>query len=132
MNLIFDATLSPRLARVLKTLLEPEHSATHIRDALGHDATDQRIGAFIQSTGDAMMVTVDLDISDNPHRIAALREWNCPVVLISSAWLELKPWDQAWMFLRLVPALLNKCQALPGAPVYLVAPGMKGRIRKIA
>ena len=35
MNILFDATLPPRLARALNILLQPTDAAMHTRDVLG-------------------------------------------------------------------------------------------------
>jgi len=132
MNIILDATLPPRFALMAQALFEPVHQTTHTRTALGHDATDERVREFVGAQPGAVVISVDLDISDNPHRIAALREWGVPVFLLTSSWLELGPTDQSWMFIRALPAMIGKAQAIPDPSVYLVAPGLKGRIRKIA
>jgi hypothetical protein len=116
----------------MHTLLQPDHAVLHVRDAAGHDASDRKLSELIASAGSPLVISVDLDISDNPHRIMALREWQCPVYLLASAWLELKPWDQTWMLMRILPVLISKSATSPGSSIHLVAPGMKTRIRKIA
>jgi hypothetical protein len=130
MNIVCDASLSPRLARSLRELLAPGRAVTHVRDALGDQATDQAIATFVHSASPSMVLSVDLDISDNPHRMLALRAWRCPVFLLSAAWLELEPTAQAWMLIRMLPAMLAKAGAGDAPVIYSVPPGPKGRIRK--
>jgi len=131
-NLLLDATLPPRLARALHVLLQPDHSAAHIRDILGNDASDSMLIQHIQDHPGSLILGIDLDIIDNPHRMAALRECGCPVFLLSSAWLELNEWSLVWMLTNRLPSILHTAEKIPGTSIYLVPPFDKGRIRKQA
>lgn len=132
MNLLLDSTLAPRLARALNTLLQPEHSAAHLRDILGNDVSDSMVIQHIKDHPGSMMIGVDLDVIDNPHRVAALRECGCPVFLLSSAWLELAEWSVVWMLANRLPAMIDTARTVPGPAIYLVPPVDRGRIRKQA
>lgn len=132
MMLICDATLPPRVARALHLLAGPQQSVIHLRDAPGAQATDEALAGFVQSQPDAAVISMDLDMSDQPHRLAALREWGRPVFLLSTGWLELASWDFAWMLARLVPVMSNKARAIPGPAMYVVTPGLNSRMRKVA
>lgn len=132
MNLLFDATLPPRLAHALDALVRPEHRVLHVRDLRGPSATDEQWLATLRETAGGAVLTMDLDIADHPHRIAAVLAWERPVFLLACAWLDHTPWEQACMLTRLLPAIIAKAVAATGPSVYMVSPGRKGRIRKFA
>lgn len=132
MNFLLDATLPPRLARALHALAQPEHRVLHAREIHGQNVTDEQWAATLHETPDAAVLSLDLDISDHPHRIAAVQAWERPVFLLTMAWLDHTPWEQAWMLTRLLPAIIAKAAAAPGPVIYTVSPGLKGRIRKLA
>jgi len=132
MKILIDTTLSPRIARALDALLKPGHSVLHMNDLGNALTTDQHILDFLKDVEDAVVIGTDLEIVDHPHRIAALREWNRPVFLLTPDWLDLTPEDHAWKLMSQMPSLLKKIR--PGAkPVIHLVPAKPGtRIRKIA
>jgi len=132
MNLLLDATLPPRLARALHLLLQPEHTAAHVRDLLGNDASDRMLLQHVHEHPGSLVLGIDLEVIDNPHRLAAMRECRCPVFLLSSAWLEVSEWNLVWMAAKRMPSILEIARTVPGPSIYLVPPVDKGRIRKQA
>jgi len=131
-KILIDATLSPRIARALDALVKPAHNVLHVNDLGGAQTTDRHILDFLKGVDDAVVIGTDLDIVDHPHRIAALREWNCPVFLLATDWLELTPDHQAWKLMGQMPSLLKKVQPGAKSVIYLLPAKLKARIRKIA
>ncbi|HMO52182.1 MAG TPA: hypothetical protein PKE26_13580 [Kiritimatiellia bacterium] len=130
MNILFDASLPPRLARALRILNAPTHEVVPIRDVLGNDASDRNIQDYLTHKP-GLVVVMDLEITEHPHRRLALLEWGCPVCVLSASWLAHKPWDMAWMLIRRWPAMLAKTDGAAPA-IYVVPPPGQGSIRKLA
>jgi len=132
LKILIDATLSPRIARALDALLKPAHSVMHVSDLGSAQTTDQHILDFLRSVDDAVVIGTDLDLVDHPHRVAALREWNCPVFLLATDWLKLTPDNQAWKLMGHMPSLLKKIQPGAKSVIHLLPAKPRARIRKIA
>jgi len=132
MNILVDAALPPRLARALQVLVRPDHSVCHPRDVLGNDASDRHLHDYLRSQPDVIVIGQDFDLIEHPHRLAALREWDRPVFLLSAAWLDAEPWTQAAMLIERLSAIVAKAAKASAPRIYLVPPARKGSIRTLA
>ena len=130
MNIWLDPTLSPRLARALADVLTPPDAAGHLRDVLGHDASDVHVADFLAAHPGSTVIGIDLDIAEQPHRLAVWRARPADGVLLTPAWLDLAPLTQAWMLIRRIEELRKKID--PAHPaIWHVPPVNDGRIRKL-
>jgi hypothetical protein len=132
MNILLDATLPPRFARALNLLVQPDHTAAHIRDILGNDATDRHVADHLETNPDIIVIGVDLEISSNPHRAYSLRTWQRPVFLLHAGWANSDLWDQAWKLTRRIPEFIKKSLVDKKPEIYTVPAGIAGRIRKVS
>jgi len=132
MNILIDATLPPRTARSLHTLLHPGHSVSHVRDILGNDASDQHISDHLRDHPDTIMIGVDVDITSHPHRLAALRAHQRSIFLLASAWTDEPVLTQAWMLINWMPRMIQTSESSKSAAIYLVPASPSGRIRKVS
>ncbi|HMP90743.1 MAG TPA: hypothetical protein PJ991_11110 [Kiritimatiellia bacterium] len=130
MIIVLDASLAPRLARALHLLWQPDHEVRHVRDVLGNDASDQNQVDYLSATDGSMLVGMDLDVTGNPHRMAALQSYKRPVFLLSRTWLDLSMDDQGWLLAYWIPRLINKVSATSTPGLYLIPPSTSGRPRK--
>lgn len=132
MNIVVDSSLSPRIARLLAAVLEPEHRAMHQNDLATGAATDAGLADHLASLSNALLLGLDLEITGHPHRLAALRELGCSVALLSPEWFKVPPPGQAWMLLRLLPRLLKRVQEAKSPVLLTISAGNQPSIRKAA
>lgn len=105
---------------------------THARDLLGDDATDIAVRDHLAGQHVSLMLALDLDLSDHPHRLEALQKGSVPVFLLSPAWLGLDPLEYAGQLCLRLPSILTRTETLSGPSVWIVPPPGQGSIRKRA
>lgn len=132
MNIVIDATLSPRIARTLDAVLGPEHRVTHVRGLSDGQATDAQLHEFTSANNPALVIGLDLETTAQPHRLAALKEFNCHAAVLATDWLKIRPTEQAWRLLHVFPRLLTRVQSSSGLCLVSISAAKGLPIRKIA
>jgi len=102
MNFFFDNTMSPRLARAINALVEPEgHSVQALRELFPTDAFDETwIPKLSSFEGEWVVVTHDRAITRRPHERAALEATDLRICFLSSAWANHDGLGQAWRLIK--------------------------------
>lgn len=123
MNILIDASLSPRIARALDAVFGSD------------DATCASVGAMADAAlacreQAGAWIGIDLDSSTQPHRMTALAEMGRHLVLLAPEWIDLSPADQASLLLRVMPRILKRLRGSGERLTLLVTAGPAPRIRK--
>jgi hypothetical protein len=125
-NFFFDNTLSPKLARSLDQLLQPEHSVRHLKQDFLPSVEDQQWMRELsqKAAGPNAVVTADVRIQRNPHGLAAWKESGHIIFFLNPAWTDLTSWQQAQKLTKVLPTLIAiATKALPDASFLVTANG---------
>lgn len=124
MTFLFDNNLSPKLARSLHVLVEPEHRVEHLRDRFPAHTPDVEWMRALTGEPNLVIVTADIRIGQNPHEVSAWRESGHTIFFLKPGWHSLDFWTQAWKFNKCFPDLIRKGeQARPGSAFIVAANG---------
>lgn len=132
MKFFFDNCVSPRLARALHIVLEPDgFEIVCIRDKPGftaRDADEEWLPRLRDDSPDWNVVTADLKIRSNPHRRRAWQQAQLTSFFLEPAWMDLKPLDQLWRFIQRWPEITSAATQCGRGTAHLVP--VRGRIRR--
>jgi hypothetical protein len=90
----FDNNLSPKLARSLNALVEPERQVVHLKERFAANTADEIWMRTLASEPDWVIISGDLRIRKNPHEILAWREAGHTTFFLKKGWIALTFWDQ--------------------------------------
>lgn len=107
MRLLLDNNLSPRLARCLQALFEPEHEIVHSRDKFSPAALDLEWISALSAEGGWAVLTKDLRLRTRPHERAALDRSNIVFFFLAAGWRKSSVEDIA---VRLIPVDAEDCR----------------------
>jgi len=105
-NFFFDNNLSPKLARSLHILVDPDHRVIHLKNRFPADTADTVWMQSLATEPGWFIVTADIRISKNPHELKAWQEAGHTVFFLKPGWLNLDFWTQAWKFNKCFPELI--------------------------
>jgi hypothetical protein len=91
----FDNNLSPKLARCLHALVEPQHQVVHLKEKFASNTVDEVWMRSLASQPDWVIISGDLQIRKNPHEIRAWQEAGHTTFFLKKGWIALTFWDQA-------------------------------------
>ena len=131
MKIVIDSSLSPRMARVLNAVLAPTHNVVHTNDVSGKNNADAEICEYLRANVPSLFIAQDLDTIGQPHRMAALGEMKCHIVLLAPGWLNIRPDEHPWMLLKIIPRVLKRLEQGSGAILLQITPGPQPHIRKL-
>ena len=124
MKFFFDNNLSPKLARSLDALAEPEHRVTHLRQRFPGNTSDVEWMSALAAEEDWIIVSGDLRIRNNPHEVAAWKKAGHTTFFLKQGWLDLGPWDQMWKLAKAFPELVDTASRAPrGSPFFVTVNG---------
>jgi hypothetical protein len=108
LKLLVDHNLSPKLARALHALFEPEHTIQALREKFPSDVEDvDWIGALDREGGWAV-VTKDLRIRTRPHERAALDRSKVVYFFLGRSWRNFPIHETAARLIRLLPKMAQQ------------------------
>jgi hypothetical protein len=88
-EIFLDNNLSPKVARALNALLEPEHSAHHLKDLYPAGTLDEVWMRDLGNQTGWVILSGDSAISRNPHEVRAWKEAGHPIFFLKPAWAHL-------------------------------------------
>ncbi|MDZ4803000.1 MAG: hypothetical protein SGI92_32985 [Bryobacteraceae bacterium] len=125
MKFFFDNNLSPKLARSLDVLVEPEHRVTHLKECFAANTPDTVwMGALAGEAG-WVIVSGDLQIRKNPHEIKAWQEAGHTTFFLKKGWIDLTRWDQVWKFAKVFPELIATAERARQGSAFFITPNGK-------
>lgn len=125
MRFFFDNNLSPRLARSLNALVEPEHQVVHLKDRFAANTADEVWMRSLASEPNWVIVSGDLCIRRNPHEIKAWQEAGHTTFFLKKGWISLQFWDQAWKFAKVFPEMLIAAERARKGSAFFITPNAK-------
>lgn len=130
MNFFFDNNLSPKLARCLHVLVEPEHRVVHLKERFAANTSDEVwMGALAAETG-WVIVSGDLQIKKNPHEVEAWRQAGHTTFFLKDRWINLGFWEQAQRFVKYFPEIISAADHARAGSMFAVT--VNGKIQSCA
>ncbi len=125
MRLFFDNNLSPKLARSLDVLVQPEHRVVHLKERFAAHTADEVWMRALAAEPDWVIVSGDLQIRKNPHEIKAWQEAGHTTFFLKKGWIDLPFWDQAWKFAKVFPDLIATAERARKGRAFFITPNAK-------
>lgn len=125
MKFFFDNNLSPKLARSLDVLVQPEHRVIHLKERFAADTADEVWMRALAGESDWVIISGDLQIRKNPHEIKAWQEAGHTTFFLKKGWTDLSFWDQAWKFAKVFPELLATAERARKGSAFFITPNTK-------
>jgi PIN domain-containing protein len=102
----FDNNLSPKLARSLHVLVEPEHHVVHLKERSAANTPDEIWMRALAGEEGWIIVSGDIRIAKNPHEIEAWRAAGHTTFFLKKGWINLGFWDQTQKFVKCFPEII--------------------------
>jgi hypothetical protein len=103
----FDNNLSPKLAKSLHLLVEPDHQIVHLKDRFAANTPDETWMTELAKERGWIIVSGDLRIKKNPHEVQAWRSAGHTTFFLKSGWINLPLWTQTWKFVKCFPEIVD-------------------------
>jgi hypothetical protein len=116
-----DNNLSPKLAKCLHVLTQPEHEVVHLKELFAANTPDEVWMRALAAEKDWVIVSMDTRITKNPHEIKAWREAGHTTFFLKKAWTHLGFWEQAQKFVKCFPDLSDAASRSPGGSMHFVS-----------
>jgi len=105
-----DNNLSPKIARALHHLREPEHSAHHLQEHFAANTPDTTWIAALAAEPDWIIISGDLRISRNAHEFRAWQEAGHPMFFLNPGWRNLVRWEFASKLFHRFPDIIKRAE----------------------
>jgi hypothetical protein len=115
-----DNNISPKVARALNHLLDPDHSAHHLQEQFAPNIPDEVWMASLGEQSDWVILSGDAAISRNPHEVKAWREAGHPIFFLKHAWMHINGWEQASKLFHRFPDILKLAQKASNGDAFMV------------
>lgn len=129
MRFFLDNCLSPRIARALNELSQPNHEVVHLRERFPQDAPDSVWLAALAQQRRWVIISGDARILKNPQNRAVLKESGLTAFILARGWLNHRFYDQAWRIVRWWPRIIASAEAIQPRVVYAVPVRPTSRLR---
>lgn len=126
-----DNNLAPKLARALNNLLNPDHSAHHLKERFEPNTKDEVWSSKLGQELDWVILSGDTAISRNPHEFQAWKEAGHRIFFLKPGWTNLSLWESASKLFHRFPEILKLAQKADLGDVFLV-PVKGAKIEKIS
>jgi len=130
-NFFFHNTLSPKLARSLDQLLQPEHNVRHLKHHFPANIEDQHWMRELAQKEDGrwVIITADVGMGTNRHKLEAWKEAGHTIFFFKPVWTDMSFWVQAQKFTTCFPDLIEAATKAPPGSTFLVS--ANGKIESI-
>ncbi len=128
MRFFFDNNLSPKLAKSLHVLVEPDHQVVHLKDRFATNTPDETWMAELAKERDWIIVSGDLRIRKNPHEVKAWEAAGHTTFFLKTGWINLPFWTQAWKFVKFFPEIASSATRAKSGTFFSVS--TMGKIQK--
>lgn len=131
MKFFVDNNISPRVAKALNALLEPQSSAVHLRERFEASTHDTVWMPALASEHDWFIISGDIRISRNPLEVEAWLKAGHIIFFLKPGWTNIQPWEQSAKLFHRFPEILKLCKKSKKGSGYLV-PLKSGKITSIS
>lgn len=107
MRFFFDNNLSPKIARALNCLVQPEHEVVHLRERFGPSTSDAEWMRVLAREMDWVIISADTAISRNPHEVQAWMEAGHPIFFFRHSLVHQTFWQQASRLCHVFPEIIR-------------------------
>jgi hypothetical protein len=121
LRVLLDNNLSPRLARSLDALLEPEDEVVHLIDRFPRDTEDRLWIGRLAEEGGWVVISADQRIYRNPLEREAWRRSRLIAFFLAPQWARANNIEKAWRLLRWWPRIREQV-AIVAAPAAFELP----------
>jgi len=98
MKFFFDNCISPKLARAIHALIEPDHKVEHLRDRFVPSTKDTEWIQQLADEGNWVIVTADHRIRTRPQERQVWKAAKLTTFFMADAFEQLPAWEQVkWM-----------------------------------
>ncbi len=120
MKFFFDNNLSPKLARCLHVLVQPDHVVVHLKERFAANTPDEIWMRTLAREDDWVIISMDTRILRKPHEISAWREAGHTTFFLKKGWSQLRFWDQAQKFVKFFPDIIETASRSPAGSMHFV------------
>jgi PIN like domain len=117
----FDNNLASKIAKGINGFVSPEHQVVHLKERFRGDANDVDWMKALAKEENWIIVTADIQISKNPHEVAAWKEAGHTIFFLKPGWLKLNFWDQAQKFVKCFPQMLKTAERAKRGSAFVVS-----------
>lgn len=110
MKFFLGNNLPPRTARALHCLLEPTHSAVHLKEEFPGNTPDVVWMKALAGREGLVIISGDVNISRNPHEVQAWKQAGHTVFFLKRGWTNLMPWVQAAKLFHIFPEIIKRAE----------------------
>jgi hypothetical protein len=126
-----DNNISPKVARALNCLVEPQHTVTHLKEKFLANTPDVDWMRKLAEESDWIVVSGDTNISRNPHEVNAWKAAGHTIFFLSPGWTHLERFEQASKLLALFPRITELALKAKRGSAYMV-PVRGAKIEKLS
>ena len=120
MRFFLDNNLSPKLAKSLNALVQPEHQVFHLKDLFAANTPDEVWMRKLAEEKEWVIISGDLQIRKNPHEVKAWLAAGHTTFFLKSGWINLSFWTQVEKFVKCFPAILIAASSAKAGDVFFV------------
>lgn len=124
MKFFFDNCISPRLARAMHALIEPQHEVRHLRDRYpGADSSSIEDTTWITDLGKErgwIIVSGDIAIRSRPAERAALQAARLTAFFLAKGFTQLDGWEQVHWLIDQWPRIVELADKTEAGSAFLV------------
>jgi hypothetical protein len=117
----FDNNLSPKLARSLNLLVQPDHEVIHLKEKFEASTSDETWMRGLAQELDWVIISADTRISKNPHEVKAWRAAGHTTFFLKPGWTNYSFWIQAYKFVKCFPDIIAKASKARSGEFFFVS-----------
>jgi hypothetical protein len=119
-NFFLDNNLSPKLAKCLQVLVQPDHAVIHLKERFAANTPDETWMRALANEEGWVIISMDMRITKNPHELKAWREAGHTTFFLKKGWTHLGFWEQAQKFVKCFPDIIEMASRSSGGSMYSV------------
>ena len=120
MRFFFDNCLSPKLARAIHALVEPDHEVVPLRDIFPPSTPDTDWIGTLASEGDWIIVTSDHRIRSRPLERQVWRTAKLTTFFMAEAFEQIPAWEQVRWMVDKWPLIVEQAERVTGGAAFRV------------
>lgn len=129
MRVFLDNCLSPRVAKALQVLVQPEHEVVHLSDKFQRDVDDQEWIRTLAREGNWIIISGDPRITRSAAERAAWRESGLTAFFLKRGWTNLRLIEQAARLILRWPKIIEQVRRANPGDGFLIP--IKGELEEI-
>ena len=120
MKFFFDNCISPKLARAIHELAQPEHEVVALRDKFSEDVIDAVWIPALAQEGDWVIVSGDLRIRTRPRERELWKAAKLTTFFMAKNFVRLDGWEQVRWMIDKWPQIVDSAQRFTAGSAFEV------------